>query len=144
MAIQTIPEKLQLGNEKNILIQGLPSSVEKPFSRINYNKSVTPLLRSRKIEFALIFAVNEPQLESIMADVVPALNEDARLWVAIPKSTSKIYSTLCRDYNWEIMSRFGFCCGEQIALDSVWSAISFNREDVKPVVKKTRKVAELA
>ena len=144
MAILSIPEKLQLGNEKNILIQGLPSSIEKHFSRINYAKSVTPLLRSRKIEFALIFAVNEPQLESIMADVVPALNEDARLWVAIPKSTSKIYSTLCRDYNWEIMTKFGFSCNLQVALDSVWSAISFSREIEKPAPKKSRKVAELA
>lgn len=144
MAIQTIPEKLQLGNEKNILIQGLPSSIEKPFSRINYAKSVTPLLRSRKIEFALLFAVNEPQLENIMAEVVTALHEDAKLWIAIPKSTSKIYSTLCRDYDWGIMTRFGFSCDNQVALDGVWSAISFVREAEKPAAKKSRKIAELA
>ena len=29
MAIQTVLEKLQISNEKNILVQGLPSSIEK-------------------------------------------------------------------------------------------------------------------
>ena len=55
---QTILEKLQLQNEKNILIQGLPSSIEKQFNKLSFAKNLTPLLRSRKIDFALIFAVN--------------------------------------------------------------------------------------
>ena len=63
---QNILEKLQLKEEKNILIQGLPSSVEKQFAKLSYNKNLTPLLKTRKIDFALIFAINQLQLNNIL------------------------------------------------------------------------------
>ena len=44
---QTILEKLQLKNEKNILIQGLPSSIEKQFNKLSFAKNLTPLLRTK-------------------------------------------------------------------------------------------------
>jgi hypothetical protein len=58
-------EKLQMNGEKNLLIQGLPSSIEKQFLKLSFAKNVTPLLRSKKIDFALIFAVNQNQLNNI-------------------------------------------------------------------------------
>src|SRR5689334_25128661 len=86
---QTILEKLQLKNEKNILIQGLPSSIEKQFSKLSFAKNLTPLLRTRKIDFALVFAVSEIQLNTILDDIMPALKEESKLWIAYPKLTSK-------------------------------------------------------
>ena len=68
---QTLLEKLQLADEKNLLIQGLPSSIEKQFSKLSFAKNMTPLLKSRKIDFALVFAVNENQLNGILKDVMP-------------------------------------------------------------------------
>lgn len=130
MSLPTVLEKLQIKNEKNILIQGMPSSVEKPFSKLNYAKNVTPLLKSRKIDFALIFAINIRQLAQIVDEVVPALNENAKFWVAYPKSTSKIYCDLSRDYNWELLSGLGFEQLHQVELDSVWAAIRFTRNGV--------------
>ena len=59
---QTVFEKLQLSDERNLLIQGLPSSIEKQFSKLSFAKNMTPLLKIRKIDFALVFAVNENQL----------------------------------------------------------------------------------
>ena len=49
---QTLFEKLQLEDEKNLLIQGLPSTIEKQFSKLSFSKNVTPLLKTRKIDFA--------------------------------------------------------------------------------------------
>ncbi len=72
---QTLFEKLQLADEKNLLIQGLPSSIEKQFSKLSFAKNMTPLLKSRKIDFALVFAVNENQLNGILKDVMPALKK---------------------------------------------------------------------
>src|SRR5688572_5139526 len=125
MALPTVLEKLQIKDEKNFLIQGLPSSIEKPFAKMNYAKSVTPLLRIKKIDFALIFAVNVRQLASIIEDILPALHPEAKLWVAYPKITSKIYSELCRDYNWDVVTTEGYEGVSQVAIDSVWSAIRF-------------------
>ena len=97
---QTLFEKLQLKNEKTLLIQGLPSSIEKQFSKLSFAKNLTPLLRSRKIDFALVFAVNENQLNSILGDIMPALKDESKLWVAYPKVTSKIVTDLNRINCW--------------------------------------------
>ena len=139
MALQTVLEKLQIRDEKNFLIQGLPSSIEKPFAKLNYAKSVTPLLRSRKIDFALIFAVNIKQLCGIISDVAPAIHPNGRLWVAYPTQSSKIYSELSRDYNWDAISCHGYEESCRVALDNVWTAISFVKTEV-PVAVKAKKV----
>lgn len=127
MSSQTLLEKLQLSEEKNLLIQGLPSSIEKQFIKLSFSKNVTPLLRKRKIDFALVFAVSQKQLVGILNDVVPVLQEDAKLWIAYPKLASKIASDLSRDKNWDFVSDHGFEPVRLIALDNVWSAARFKR-----------------
>jgi hypothetical protein len=124
---QTILEKLQLKNEKNILIQGLPSSIEKQFSKLSFAKNLTPLLRSRKIDFALIFAVSENQLNSILDDIMPALKEDSRLWVAYPKLASKITTDLNREGSWNKLVASEYENAEQVSLDHVWHAAYFRK-----------------
>ena len=135
MPAQSLLEKLQLKEEKNLLIQGLPSSIEKQFIKLNFSKSVTPLLIKRKIDFALVFAVNQKQLAGILLDVIPALQEDAKLWIAYPKLTSKIASDLSRDKNWDFVSDYGFEAVRMVALDNVWSAGRFKKPE--PEAKKT-------
>lgn len=141
---QTILDKLSLKNEKNILIQGLPSSIEKQFAKLSFAKNLTPLLQSRKLDFALIFAVNENQLNSILADIVPALKQETRLWVAHPKVTSKISTDLNRRSSWSRLYDMGYETFETISLDHVWQAICFNKSEelaeveVK-VARKTKK-----
>lgn len=127
MALQTVLEKLQIKDEKNILIQGLPSSIEKQFIKLNFAKSVTPLLRTRRIDLALVFAISKSQLCGILKDVIPALHDEAKLLIAYPKLTSKIASDLCRDCNWEMISAMGFENVSLLALDNTWSAIHFKK-----------------
>jgi hypothetical protein len=131
MPAQTLLEKLQLKDEKNLLIQGLPSSIEKQFVKLTFSKSVTPLLKNRKIDFALVFAVNQKQLADILKDVVPALHGEAKFWIAYPKLTSKIASDLSRDKNWDFVSDYGFEIVRMIALDNVWSAGRFKKAGVE-------------
>src|ERR1043165_5456642 len=105
---QTVFEKLQLADEKNLLIQGLPSSIEKQFSKLSFAKNMTPLLKSRKIDFALVFAVNENQLNGILNDVMPSLKDDSKFWVAYPKITSKIVTDLNRDSSCQGLTSAGY------------------------------------
>jgi aryl carrier-like protein len=130
MTAQTLLEKLQLQDEKNLLIQGLPSSIEKQFIKLTFSKSVTPLLKARKIDFALVFAVSQRQLVDILKVVIPSLQEDAKFWIAYPKLTSKIASDLSRDKNWDFVSDYGFEAVRMIALDNVWSAGRFKKPEV--------------
>jgi len=129
--IQTVFEKLQLREEKNLLIQGLPSSIEKQFAKMSFSKSVTPLLKSRKIDFALVFAVNQNQLGSIMQDVLPAMHEDGKLWIAYPKATSKIVSDLNRQCTWACLKSKGFESVHETPLDHVWTAVRFSRPGIR-------------
>lgn len=131
MAAETLLEKLQIKDEKNLLIQGLPSSIEKQFIKLTFSKNVTPLLKKRKIDFALVFAVSQRQLVDILKDVIPALQEGAKLWIAYPKLTSKIASDLSRDKNWDFVSDYGFEALRMIALDNVWSAGRFKKPEAK-------------
>jgi len=120
-------EKLELSEEKNLLIQGLPSSIEKQFAKLSYAKNVTPLLKSRKIDFALVFAVNRNQLSNILQDVFPALHNKSKLWIAYPKVTSKIASDLNRHSSWQALSDSDYEATIQVALDHVWTAMLFRK-----------------
>ena len=136
---QTLFEKLEFADEKNLLIQGLPSSIEKQFCKLSFAKNMTPLLKSRKIDFALVFAVNENQLNGILRDVMPALKEDSKFWVAYPKTTSKIVTDLNRDSSWQQLTSAGYETVNEVALDHVWSAARFER----PTVKRSRHKAQM-
>jgi aryl carrier-like protein len=142
MSAQTLIEKLQLQDEKNLLIQGLPSSIEKQFVKLTFSKSVTPLLKTRKIDFALVFAVSQRQLVDILKEVIPALGADAKFWIAYPKLTSKIASDLSRDKNWDFVSDYGFEAVRMIALDNVWSAARFKKQEAN-IKKKITSVAQI-
>jgi hypothetical protein len=132
---ETLVEKLQLHEEKNLLIQGLPSSIEKQFAKLTFAKSLTPLLKSRKIDFALVFAVNERQLTGIVSEVLPALAEKAKFWVAYPKAASKIATTLNRNCSWECIVGAGYEAVRQVQLDHVWVAQRFKKGEAAPVLK---------
>jgi hypothetical protein len=127
MALETLFEKLQFTNEKNLLIQGLPSTIEKQFAKVSYCKSVTPLLKSRKIDFALVFAVSKKQLCGIVSEVAPAMHSEGKFWVAYPKLSSKIASDLCRDENWDMITQQGYEPECQVVLDNVWNAMRFSK-----------------
>lgn len=120
-------EKLQLKDEKNLLIQGLPSTVERQFNKLSFAKNLTPLLKIKKIDFALVFAISQKQLKDILKEVLPALREDAKLWIAYPKVSSKIVSDLSRDCNWTCVAQFGLEPVRMIAVDPVWCAMRFKQ-----------------
>ncbi|OYW74664.1 MAG: hypothetical protein B7Z27_09100 [Sphingobacteriia bacterium 32-37-4] len=144
MSNQTLLEKLQLKDEKNLLIQGLPSSVEKQFAKLTYAKNITPLLRSKKVDFALVFALSEQQLKNLLKEVIPALHNESKLWIAYPKKTSKIASDLNRDCSWECLTAQNFECVRQVALDHVWSAMRFKKTDQIPNKERNFSEAKLA
>ncbi|HEX6182062.1 MAG TPA: hypothetical protein VFZ47_12505 [Chitinophagaceae bacterium] len=145
--MQNLLEKLQLKEERNLLIQGMPSSIEKQFAKLSFSKNVTPLLKSKRIDFALVFAVNENQLSGIVQEVLPALHGESKFWVAYPKTTSKIATDLNRGCSWECITGAGYEGVSEVPLDHVWTAIRFDRsEPIRPAVKigNRKKLAAVA
>ncbi|MBL7760737.1 MAG: YdeI/OmpD-associated family protein [Sediminibacterium sp.] len=122
------------------MIQGLPSSIEKQFAKLTYTKNVTPLLKSKKVDFVLVFALSQTQLNNVLCEVFPALHDETKLWIAYPKATSKIASDLNRDCSWECLTKKEYECVRQVALDHVWSAMRFKKLDQIP--NRTRNFSE--
>jgi len=127
---QTLFEKLQLEDEKNLLIQGLPSTIEKQFSKLSFSKNVTQLLKIRKVDFALVFALNSNQLMRIFDELCSALHDETKLWIAFPKQTSKIVSDLNRCGCWDFLIELGYEPDEKVVLDYVWSAQRFVKAEM--------------
>ncbi len=142
--LQNLLEKLQFSEQKNVLIQGLPSSVEKQFVKIAFAKNVTPLLKTRKIDFALVFAVNVNQLNGILNDVLPALHEEGIFWIAHPKASSKIATDLSKSCSWDCVRNNGFEILDEVSLDHVWSAARFKKRPVTAAVQPARKTSRKA
>lgn len=132
MSMQSFFEKLQLKDEKNLLIQGLPSSIEKQFAKLFYSKNVTPLLRTKKVDFALVFVISQAQLCNLLKEVLPALHSESKLWVAYPKTASKIASDLNRDCSWQVLSDHGYEAIKEVTLDHVWTAMRFQKMEAIP------------
>ncbi len=142
MSNQSLFEKLELNDEKNLLIQGLPSGIEKQFAKLSYAKNVTPLLKNKKVDFALVFAVNQNQLNNVLKEVFSALHSNSKLWVAYPKQTSKIVSDLNRDCSWDLLVENSFEGISLVALDNVWNAMRFKKNEVIVPKKKAELKAE--
>lgn len=102
---------------------------------------MTPLLKSKKVDFALVFAISQTQLNNVLNEVFPALHDESKLWVAYPKTTSKIASDLNRDCSWECLTKKEYECVRQVALDHVWSAMRFKKLDQIP--NRTRAFSEI-
>jgi hypothetical protein len=144
MSAFTLLEKLQLQHEKNILLQGLPLAIEKQFIKFSFSKNVTPLLKTKKIDFALVFAFSQKQLAQILKEVIPAIHSQTKFWIAFPKSSSKIASDLCRDTSWDCVAAYGYEAEEPIAIDNLWSAAQFKKSlvAIEPLggnAKKTKR-----
>jgi hypothetical protein len=125
--MQSLLDKLEFKNEKSLLIQGLPSSIEKQFSKLAFAKNITPLLKIKKIDFALVFAVNENQLKGIITEILPALHKNCKLWVSYPKTSSKIATTLGRECSWNCITHAGYEAINEVTLDHVWTATRYEK-----------------
>lgn len=123
--LRNVLEKLELSDQNNILIQGCPSSLDRTFSKLSYVKNLTLLLKQRKIDFALIFAVQEKQFNLIMEEIFPSLQKSSIFWVAFPKTTSKIYTDLYKPDSFIFLQERNYLPIAQISLDVVWQAIRF-------------------
>ena len=104
---------------------------------MTFCNSVNPLLRNRKIDFALVFAVSRKQLTDIVTDVAPAMQAEGKFWVAYPKPAAKISSDLCRDENWDMICNHGYEPECVVTLDTCWIAMKFKKAALKPLIKTT-------
>ena len=71
--------------------------------------------------------MNETQLKGIIHEVLPALGKGGKFWVAYPKTSSKIATTLNRECSWTCITGSGYEMVRDVALDHVWTAVRFKK-----------------
>jgi hypothetical protein len=132
--MSSIFEKLNLKQQREILIVNAPSSFE---SEVAALKGVIVLRDPRKakaVHFALAFATKQAEVDALSLALAAKAEGDALLWFAYPKGTSKQYKCeFNRDTGWNAIRSAGFDTVRQVAIDEDWSALRFRRmEFIKP------------
>ncbi|MEX1367070.1 MAG: hypothetical protein AB1Z98_28340 [Nannocystaceae bacterium] len=87
--------------------------------------------------FVLVFVRDCADIATRAPKVVAKLGDDALLWWAYPKKSSKRYhSDIGRDDSWQALGALGFEGVRQVAIDEDWSALRFRRaETIKTMTR---------
>ncbi len=85
---------------------------------------------SDEVEFALVFATKQSEVDAAVHLIGPKLKGDAVFWMAYPKGTSKKYKCeFNRDNGWAAMGDYGLEGVRMVAIDEDWSALRFRKID---------------
>jgi len=130
MAFMTeVFKKLNYKDQEPILILSPPQSFESELRQMSKRARIhsTPE-KGTKYSFALGFAPMKADLLKAAKILLPAAEEDAVIWFAYPKQTSKAYtSDLNRELCWAALAPLGIQPVRQIAIDPDRSALRFKR-----------------
>jgi len=120
-------KKLNFKGQDPMLVLAAPEAFEKELKAMSGEAAVhrSPKAGTR-YGFALAFAPMKADLLKAAKSLQKALGDEAVLWFAYPKQTSKRYtSDLNRDICWEELKPFKLQPVRQIAIDDDWSALRF-------------------
>jgi hypothetical protein len=80
------------------------------------------------VEFAIVFATRQAEVEHYASLLDPVLKGDAILWFCYPKGTSKKYKCeFNRDTGWKALGQHGLEGVRMVAIDEDWSALRFRK-----------------
>lgn len=124
----SIFQKLNLKDQKDILVVNSPASFEKELAELDGVAVVRDPRKPKTVRFALMFATKQAEVDGLSKGVAGKAEGDAVLWFAYPKQTSKTYKCdFNRDSGWKVIRSLGFDSVRQVAIDSDWSALRFRR-----------------
>ena len=122
--------KLNLKAERVVVVLDPPASFEAELEALRKVKVIRSLRGVEQVRFALAFATRKAQLDRLSKSLTSRASEDAILWFAYPKSTSRRFECdFNRDNGWEVIRQAGWDSVRQIAIDADWSALRFRRQE---------------
>lgn len=124
----TIFQKLNLKDQKQILVMNPPESFEPVLNTLSDVEIKRSLEEVSEIDFAMAFVTQKAQIDELAPQLVDKARGDAILWFVYPKGTSKKYKAdFNRDNGWEQIEQAGFQPVRMVAIDEDWSALRFRR-----------------
>jgi len=131
-------QKLNLKAQREIVVFNVPASFEPELARLESVRILRNPKKPAGVLFALAFAMKQAELDRLSKILTADSEDDALLWFAYPKGTSKRYTCeFNRDTGWHIICAAGFDSVRQVAIDEDWSALRFRRvEYIKASVRR--------
>ena len=117
--------KLGLKDRTAIVVLGAPPEFEPQLAALAGSVAIhrAPLPATT---FALAFVKTHSELAAAAGALLPRVADDAMVWLAYPKGTSKRHkSEINRDSAWAPLGEAGFEAVSQVAIDADWSALRF-------------------
>jgi hypothetical protein len=138
----TVFEKLQLKDQKEILVLNAPKSFEPELARLKGVTVHRALKDVKETLFSLAFVMTQAEVDAAAKGVAARAKGDASVWFAYPKGSSKRYtSTINRDTGWASLGAAGFEAVRMIAIDEDWSAVRFRRAEFIKAMKRDKEWA---
>src|SRR5262252_6704273 len=110
--------KLNLKDQKQILIVDAPQSFEGELATLKGVDVVRDLKKAKAIGFSLAFVTKQDQVDRIAPEIGKKAEGDAVVWFAYPKGSSKKYkSEINRDSGWNVLGKDGFEPVRMVAID---------------------------
>jgi hypothetical protein len=135
-------EKLNLKNQRQIVVLNAPGSFEYELTALRDLKIMRDLEGIDAIEFLLAFVTKQREVDAFGKAIAKKAIGDAVVWFAYPKGASKKYqSEISRDNGWQVLGKLGFEGVRSVAIDQDWSALRFRRVEFIKTMKRDEKHA---
>ena len=129
--------KMNLKDEREILVLNAPDSFEPELSRLGGVKVRRSLSGVLHVSFALAFVTRQDEVNALAKSIARVAEGDAIVWFAYPKGSSKRYkSDISRDTGWKVLGEAGFEGVRMVAIDEDWTAARFRRVEFIKTMKR--------
>ena len=116
-----VAERLQVKGERRLAVVGAPAEVDAAIGVLQEHA------QPADADVLLLFVASRAALDAELADVLPNLRQNAILWLAYPKLSSRLAGDLNRDVIRAAVPACGLAPVSQIAIDDDWSALRLKR-----------------
>jgi len=121
-------DKLNLKDQKQILVLGSPQSFERELAALRGVTVARNLDELNETQFSLAFVTKQKEVDALAKAISKRAKGDAVVWFAYPKGSSKKYKCeFSRDTGWAALGKAGFEPVRMVAIDEDWSALRFRR-----------------
>ncbi|MBO9624262.1 MAG: hypothetical protein J7500_16250 [Sphingomonas sp.] len=121
MSEKPVAERLQIKGARRLAVVDAPAGLEAIVGAADARAG------AQEAEVVLLFVSDRVALDARLPPLLAEARDDAILWIAYPKLTSKLARDLNRDILHAASPDFGLTPVAQIAIDADWSALRMKR-----------------
>jgi hypothetical protein len=121
MSDKPIAERLQVKGARRLAVLDAPAALD---SAIGVAGARTD---AAEADVVLLFTPDQARFDAGLPPLLGTMRNDAILWVAYPKLTSRLAADLSRDVIHAAAPAHGLDTVSQIAIDADWSALRLKR-----------------